>query len=86
MSVISIILIDDHAIVRAGFRMLLESVSDIDIVAEAERAEMAHQLYLEKQPDVIVMDLSMPGIGGLEGIRSPLSAKPRGKNLGFQRT
>ncbi|MBM4208148.1 MAG: response regulator transcription factor [Gammaproteobacteria bacterium] len=80
---IRILLVDDHAIVRAGFKMLLESVSGIHIVAEAERAEMALQLYLDYQPDVIVMDLSMPGIGGLEGIRRLRARHPDAKILVF---
>ncbi|MEQ1638257.1 MAG: response regulator transcription factor [Methylococcales bacterium] len=66
---IKVILVDDHAVVRAGFRMLLSTEQNIQVIAEAERGEQAYQLYLEKQPDVMVMDLSMPGIGGLESIR-----------------
>ena len=66
---IKVILVDDHAVVRAGFRMLLSTEDTIDVIAEAERGEQACQLYLEKQPDVMVLDLSMPGIGGLETIR-----------------
>jgi DNA-binding NarL/FixJ family response regulator len=66
---INIILVDDHAIVRAGFQMLLATESTINVIAEAERGEQACQLYNELQPDVLVMDLSMPGIGGLETIR-----------------
>lgn len=66
---ISIILVDDHAIVRAGFRMLLATEETINVIAEAERGEQACQLYSELQPDVLVMDLSMSGIGGLEAIR-----------------
>ncbi|MGZ5029983.1 MAG: response regulator [Methylobacter sp.] len=66
---IKVILVDDHAVVRAGFRMLLSSVADIDVIAEADRGETACQLYLEQQPDVMVLDLSMPGIGGLESLR-----------------
>lgn len=66
---IKVILVDDHAVVRAGFRMLLSTESDIEVIAEAERGEAACQLYLEQQPDVMVLDLSMPGIGGLESIR-----------------
>jgi DNA-binding NarL/FixJ family response regulator len=66
---ISIILVDDHAIVRAGFRMLLATEDTINVIAEAERGEQACQLYSELQPDVVVMDLSMSGIGGLEAIR-----------------
>lgn len=66
---IKVILVDDHAVVRAGFRLLLSSVPGIQVIAEAERGEQACQLYLDKQPDVMVLDLSMPGIGGLESIR-----------------
>ena len=68
-SPINIILVDDHAIVRAGFQMLLATERSIHVVAEAERGEQACQLYQELKPDVVVLDLSMPGIGGLETIR-----------------
>ncbi len=66
---IKIILVDDHAVVRAGFRMLLAAGERIEVIGEAERGEQAIQLYLELKPDIVVMDLSMPGIGGLETIR-----------------
>ncbi len=66
---INIILVDDHAIVRAGFQMLFATENSINVIAEAERGEQACQLYIEQQPDVVVLDLSMPGIGGLETIR-----------------
>ncbi|MDD5409948.1 MAG: response regulator transcription factor [Methylobacter sp.] len=66
---IKVILVDDHAVVRAGFRLLLATAPDIEVIAEAERGEQACQLYLEQKPDVMVLDLSMPGIGGLESIR-----------------
>lgn len=64
-----VILVDDHAVVRAGFKMLLSTNEGIEVIAEAERGEQAIQLYQEKQPDIMVMDISMPGIGGLEAIR-----------------
>jgi two-component system, NarL family, invasion response regulator UvrY len=66
---IKVILVDDHVVVRAGFRMLLSTEDTIEVIADADRGEQACQLYLEKQPDVMVLDLSMPGIGGLETIR-----------------
>ncbi|WAR46469.1 response regulator transcription factor [Methylomonas rapida] len=66
---ITIILVDDHAVVRAGFKMLLASSDKIAVIGEAERGEQAIQLYQELKPDIVVMDLSMPGIGGLETIR-----------------
>lgn len=83
MNKISVILVDDHAVVRAGFRMLLASVNTIEIIAEAESGEAACQLYLNKQPDVVVLDLSMPGIGGLECIRRICSRNPQAKILVF---
>jgi two-component system, NarL family, invasion response regulator UvrY len=81
MQKISIILVDDHAIVRTGFRMLLAAADQIEIIAEAERGETACQLYLEKKPDVVVLDLSMPGIGGLECARRIRSRDPLAKIL-----
>lgn len=66
---IKIVLVDDHAVVRAGFRMLLATSDSIAVIAEASRGEEAIQLYLDLQPDMLVMDLSMPGIGGLETIQ-----------------
>ncbi len=66
---ISVLLVDDHAVVRAGFKLLLATSSNIEVIAEAERGEQAIQLYQSYQPDVMVLDLSMPGIGGLETIR-----------------
>jgi two-component system invasion response regulator UvrY len=80
---IKVILVDDHAVVRAGFRMLLSTEDTIDVIAEAERGEQACHLYLEKQPDVMVLDLSMPGIGGLESIRRICSRDSNAKILVF---
>lgn len=83
MNKISILLVDDHTVVRAGFRLLLAATETIEIVAEAERGEAACQLYLEKQPDVVVLDLSMPGIGGLECIRRICNRDANAKILVF---
>ena len=63
-----IILVDDHAIVRAGFKMLLATCETIEVIAEADRGETALQLYQDLKPDLLIMDLSMPGLGGLETI------------------
>ncbi len=65
---IKVMLVDDHAVVRMGFKMLLESASDIKVIAEAENGEQAVKYYVEHHPDVVVMDITMPGIGGLEAI------------------
>ncbi len=80
---IKVILVDDHAVVRAGFRMLLSTEAGIDVIAEAERGEAACHLYLEQQPDVMVLDLSMPGIGGLESIRRICNRDSTAKILVF---
>ena len=66
---IKIILVDDHAVVRAGFRMLLATGDTIEVISEAAKGEEAIGQYLNLKPDILVMDLSMPGIGGLETIR-----------------
>jgi len=80
---IKVILVDDHAVVRAGFKMLLSAEAGIDVIAEAERGEQACQLYMEQQPDVLVLDLSMPGIGGLETIRRICSRDSNARILVF---
>lgn len=81
MNKISVLLVDDHAIVRAGFRMLLAATAGVEIIAEADRGEVACQLYAEKKPDVVVLDLSMPGIGGLDCIRRICNRDPLAKIL-----
>ncbi|MCH1423557.1 MAG: response regulator [Burkholderiales bacterium] len=65
---ISIMLVDDHAVVRMGFKLLLEGAQEISVVAEAESGEEAVRTFQAHNPDVLVMDISMPGIGGLEAI------------------
>jgi len=69
MSIINVLLADDHEVVRAGYHRLLESNADIRVIADAKSGEEAFQRYRQYKPDVIVMDLTMPGIGGLEASR-----------------
>jgi len=66
--IINVMLVDDHAVVRMGFKMLLEAAPDIKVVAEAESGEQGIRQYVEHHPDVVVMDITMPGIGGMEAI------------------
>lgn len=66
---IELILVDDHAVVRSGLRRLLELNKRIEVIAEADSGEQAYQFYGELEPDVVVMDISMPGMGGLESAR-----------------
>ncbi len=80
---ISVMLVDDHAVVRAGYRFLLENVQDVVVVAELASGEEAVSRFAEFMPDVLVMDLSMPGIGGMEAIRRLLVLHPAAKILVF---
>ena len=81
MSVINVMLVDDHAVVRMGFKMLLETDADIKVVCEAESGEQAIQRYMEFKPHVVVMDITMPGIGGLEAIERILAKESAAKIL-----
>jgi two-component system, NarL family, invasion response regulator UvrY len=78
---IRVLLADDHAVVRMGFRLLLQSNRDITVVAEAESGEAACQSYSELNPDVLIMDLAMPGMGGLEALRRIRARHPQAKIL-----
>lgn len=66
---IRVALVDDHSAVRAGFRLLLESTGEIEVVAEMDSGEAINQQIGRLEADLIVMDLSMHGMGGLEAIR-----------------
>ncbi len=77
---IRVMLVDDHALVRMGFRMLLAD-AQVEVVAEAGDGEQACQDYPRIRPDVVVMDLSMPGMGGLEAVRRLLAQDPKARVL-----
>ncbi|HSF71532.1 MAG TPA: response regulator transcription factor [Methylotenera sp.] len=81
MSQINVMLVDDHAVVRMGFKMLLESAADIKVIAEAENGEAAIKFYMEHKPNVVVMDITMPGMGGLEAIERILAKDNSAKIL-----
>jgi len=78
---ITVLLVDDHAVVRMGFRLLLQAVADVTVLAEADSGESACQLYAELEPDVTVMDLAMPGMGGLAALRRIRAHHPQARVL-----
>jgi len=78
-----IMLVDDHAVVRAGLKRLMENQAGLEVVWEADNGETAYQLLNNNQVDVIVMDLSMPGMGGLETARRILARYPTVKIVIF---
>ncbi len=78
---IRVLLVDDHAMVLAGLRLILEKASDIEIVGEAESGEAGIALARQLTPDVILMDVQMPGISGLEAAQRILRRQPRARIL-----
>ncbi|MCM0044127.1 MAG: response regulator transcription factor [Burkholderiaceae bacterium] len=80
---INVMLVDDHAVVRFGFRMLLEATDDIKVVAEAESAEAAYQQIPAAKPDVIVMDISLGGTMGVEATRRIVARDKSARVLGL---
>ncbi len=78
-----ILLVDDHRIVREGIRSLLEKHLDMDVVAEAENGSMAVQLAQELSPDVVVMDITMPGLNGILASRRIINDSPDVKVIGL---
>jgi DNA-binding NarL/FixJ family response regulator len=81
MKKIGVLLVDDHTVVRQGLRALLRSEEDIEILGEAENGRQAVMLAKKAPPDVVVMDVAMPVMNGLEATRQILKALPSSKVL-----
>ncbi|MBL6685738.1 MAG: response regulator transcription factor [Methylophilaceae bacterium] len=81
MASIKVLLVDDHSVVRMGFKMLIEAESDMEVISEAESGEEGIKVFKELKPDVVVMDITMPGIGGLESIERILAFDKNSKIL-----
>lgn len=81
MKKIQILLVDDHNMVRQGLRVLLEAEQDIEIIGEAETGRQAVQMVKNLRPDVIVMDVAMPNLNGLEATRQIMKEAPGSKVL-----
>jgi DNA-binding NarL/FixJ family response regulator len=79
----TIMLVDDHAIVREGYRTVLQKQPGLRVVAEAADGAEAYRLFKDTQPDLVIMDLAMPGIGGVEAIRRIRQWDPRARILVF---
>src|SRR5580658_5284682 len=81
MKKISVLLVDDHTVVRQGLRALLSQADDIEVVGEAENGRQAVQMAAKTQPNVVLMDVVMPLMNGLEGTRQVLKSVPSTKVL-----
>ncbi len=83
MKKIKVMLVDDHAVVRAGYKILLKEEKNIKVIAEASLGQEAVMLAKENHYDVIVMDISLPDIGGIEAISRIMQDNKRNKILVF---
>jgi DNA-binding NarL/FixJ family response regulator len=72
-----ILLVDDHSVVRQGFRMILSAQPDLEVIGEAGDGLQAVERVAELQPDLVVMDVSMPGLNGIEATRRIMEIAPR---------
>jgi len=81
MSKIKVLLVDDHAVVRMGFKMLINAELDMEVIGEAESGELGIKSYKELQPNLVIMDITMPGIGGIEAIDRILANDKRARIL-----
>jgi two-component system invasion response regulator UvrY len=80
---ITVMLVDDHMIVRLGFKMLLDATTDIRVIAEADSGEAACQQFATHQPNVVVMDISMAGMMGVEATRRIIARDKNARVLGL---
>lgn len=80
---VTVLLVDDHAVVREGYRRLLEVSGGITVVGEASSAAEAYQQYCSLAPDVAVMDIALPGVSGIEALRRILAHEPKARVLMF---
>jgi DNA-binding NarL/FixJ family response regulator len=80
---ITVLLVDDHAVVREGYRRLLERHGDIAVIGEAAEAESAYAAFCALGPQIVVMDITLPGTSGIETLRRMLELRPEARVLMF---
>jgi two-component system invasion response regulator UvrY len=80
---VSVLLVDDHAVVREGYRRLLERHGDITVIGEAGDADTAYALYCSLDPQIVVMDITLPGMSGIDAMSRILVYKPDARVLIF---
>ena len=80
---LTVLLVDDHAVVREGYRRLLERHGDIVVIGEAADAAEAHTLFCQFAPQIVVMDITLPGLSGIEVMRRMLAHEPTARVLIF---
>ena len=80
-SKLRLILADDHPVLREGLSLILGTVADMAVVAQASTGEEAFELFLKLEPDVLILDLQMPGEGGVSTVKRLLKKRPGAKIL-----
>jgi DNA-binding NarL/FixJ family response regulator len=80
---ITVLLVDDHAVVREGYRRLLEKRGDIAVIGEAANAAEAYDQFCSLSPQIVVMDIALPGVSGIEAMRRMLTRAPDTRVLIF---
>ena len=81
MAKINVLLVDDHSVVRMGFKMLIENESDMAVICEAESGELGITAFKEHKPSIVIMDITMPGMGGLDAIERIIAFDKKAKIL-----
>ena len=80
----TVLLVDDHAVVRQGFRMIISAESDFEVIGEAANGREAVSLAEQLQPDIVLMDVSMPELNGIEATRRIVTIAPRARILALR--
>lgn len=83
LDTIRTMLVDDHAVVRSGYRAFLEQLTGFEVVAEAGTADEAYHGYRRLEPDIVIMDIRLPGASGIDASRRILAYDPRARILVF---